>query len=217
MSLAIFDLDNTLISGDSDYEWGCFLVARGIVDGGDFEQKNKKFYDEYKAGRLDIFEFLKFALQPLAANDMASLNQWHKEYMAAHIQKMISPGALELVDKHRRRGDTLLIITATNRFVTAPIANEFGVENLLATDPEIVDDQFTGKVAGTPCFQEGKVTRLNQWLEETGENLSGSWFYTDSHNDLPLLRKVDNPVAVNPDDELRTEAGKKNWQIIEKL
>jgi HAD superfamily hydrolase (TIGR01490 family) len=203
VSLAIFDLDNTLLSGDSDYEWGRFLVQQGIVD-------NK----EYKAGRLDIHGFLKYALKPLADNPMPKLNEWHRQFMSSHVQQMITPAARRLVEKHRENGDTLLIITATNRFVTAPIAREFGIENLLATEPEIVDGRFTGKVDGTPCFQQGKVERLHKWLEQSGNSLRGSWFYTDSHNDLPLMHEVEHPVAVNPDTRLLAEAEKRGWPII---
>lgn len=217
MTLAIFDLDNTLLRGDSDYEWGRFLVQQGVVDSAEYERENQRFYDDYKAGRLDIYGFLKFALRPLADNSMEQLAVWHEQYMAKHVQQMITPAARELVDKHRARGDTLLIITATNRFVTAPIANEFGIDNLLATDPEVINGQYTGEVAGIPCFQEGKVTRLHEWLSESGETLDGSWFYTDSHNDLPLLREVDHPVAVNPDKQLEAEAGKHGWPIIHTL
>lgn len=217
MSLAIFDLDNTLLSGDSDYEWGRFLVQQGIVDGAEFEQKNQQFYDDYKAGRLDIFGFLRFALKPLADNDRAQLDEWHKEYMQRYVLPLITDGARALVESHRAKGDTLLIITATNSFVTTPIAKEFGIENLLATEPEVVDGQFTGNVAGTPCFKQGKVERLNAWLEQHNATLQGSTFYSDSHNDLPLLCLVDHPVAVNPDEVLRNEAGQKGWRIIEKL
>lgn len=217
MSLAIFDLDNTLLSGDSDYEWGRFLIQQGIVDGEEFERENERFYKEYKAGRLDIFEFLDYALRPLAENDRRALDQWHKQFMAAHIKPLITKGALELVEKHRKQGDTLLIITATNSFVTAPIAREFGIEHLLATDPEELNGRFTGKVAGTPCFKEGKVVRLQQWLAETGLDLQGSWFYSDSHNDLPLLERVEHPVAVKPDALLRKKALANGWPVIEQL
>jgi len=217
VSLAIFDLDNTLLAGDSDYEWGRFLVQQGIVESEEFEQKNQQFYDDYKAGRLDIFGFLKFALKPLAENDRAQLDEWHKQYMRGYVLPLISDGARALVELHRQRGDTLLIITATNSFVTTPIAKEFAIDNLLATEPEEVNGQFTGNVAGTPCFQQGKVERLKAWMKQRSANLEGSTFYTDSHNDLPLLRLVDEPVAVKPDDALRHEAGKHGWRIIENL
>lgn len=217
MSLAIFDLDNTLLAGDSDYEWGRFLVQQGIVDSEEFERKNQQFYDDYKAGRLDIFGFLKFALKPLAENDRAQLDEWHKQYMRIHVLPLISDGARALVESHRQRGDTLLIMTATNSFVTAPIAKEFGIDNLLATEPEVVNGQFTGNVDGTPCFKQGKVERLDAWMQQHGANLDGSTFYSDSHNDLPLLKRVAQPVAVRPDDALRREAEQHGWRIIENL
>jgi HAD superfamily hydrolase (TIGR01490 family) len=217
VSLAIFDLDNTLLAGDSDYEWGRFLVQQGIVDSEEFERKNQQFYDDYKAGRLDIFGFLKFALKPLAENDRAQLDEWHKQYMRIHVLPLISDGARALVESHRRRGDTLLIMTATNSFVTAPIAKEFGIDNLLATEPEVINGQFTGNIAGTPCFQHGKVEKLNAWMQHHGTNLDGSTFYSDSHNDLPLLKRVAEPVAVRPDEALRKEAEHRGWRIIENL
>ena len=217
MSLAIFDLDNTLLAGDSDYEWGRFLVQQGIVDGAEFEQKNQQFYDDYKAGRLDIFGFLKFALKPLADNDRENLDKWHKEYMREYVLPLISEKARELVESHRNKGDTLLIITATNSFVTGPIATEFGIDNLLATEPEVVNRKFTGNVAGTPCFQQGKVLRLQEWMRKHDVTLQGSTFYSDSHNDLPLLKLVDQPVAVRPDAALRQEAERRGWKIIEAL
>lgn len=217
MTLAIFDLDNTLLRGDSDYEWGRFLVQQGVVDADVYERENQRFYDDYKAGRLDIYGFLKFALKPLADNPVEQLNEWHRQFMQDQGLKMITPGARALVDKHRQNGDTLLVITATNRFVTEPIVREFGIDNLLATEPELVNGRYTGEVAGTPCFQQGKVERLHQWLEQHAESLDGSWFYTDSHNDLPLLREVEHPVAVNPDTQLKAEAEKLGWPIIATL
>ena len=214
MSLAIFDLDNTLLRGDSDHAWGRFLIENHVVDGAEYERENERYYAQYQAGTLDIMEFLAFALHPLAQHDRATLDRWHRQYMQSKILPMITPAAQALVDKHRRRGDTLLIITATNRFITAPIAAEFGVPNLLATEPEEINGRFTGKVSGTPCYREGKVTRLKSWMDEQGQNLQGSWFYSDSHNDLPLLSLVDHAVAVNPDNILQREAKKRGWQIL---
>lgn len=215
MSLAIFDLDNTLLAGDSDYLWGKFLVEKGEVDGESYEKTNQKFYDDYKAGQLDIFEFLSFSLEPLTRLSNDRLASLHSQYMKEVIEPLITPEALELVDQHRRKGDTLMIITATNRFITEPIARAFGIEELLATDPEVIEGRYTGKVSGVPCYQEGKVVRLNDWLNEKNIDLTNSWFYSDSHNDLPLLNKVTNPVAVSPDEILRAEAVKKGWKIIE--
>ena len=214
MSLAIFDLDNTLLRGDSDHAWGTFLVERGLVDGAAYRRENERYYDQYKAGTLDIMEFLAFALAPLARFDRATLDTWHREFMQTKIEPMITASARALVAMHRARGDTLLIITATNRFITAPIAQAFGIDHLLATEPEIVNDRYTGRVAGIPCYREGKVARLQQWLTQHNETLEKSWFYSDSHNDLPLLEAVSFPVAVNPDDILREAASRHGWAVL---
>ena len=215
MALAIFDLDNTLLRGDSDHAWGRFLIENHIVDGVEYERENERYYAQYQAGTLDIMEFLAFALRPLAQHDRATLDRWHRLYMQSKVLPMITPEARALVEKHRARGDTLLIITATNSFVTAPIAREFGVPHLIATEPEERDGRYTGKVAGTPSYREGKVARLQEWLAEHGKTLAGSWFYSDSHNDLPLLSIVDHPVAVNPDDILQREAQKRGWPVLQ--
>ena len=214
MSLAIFDLDNTLLGDDSDYLWGQFLVGQGLVDGDFYTRENQRFYDDYKKGRLDIFEFLAFSLKPLTELSRDKLDALHRQFMQDIITPVMLPAANLLLEKHRAQGDTLIIITATNRFITGPIAEALGVEHLIATDPEIVDGEYTGRVAGTPCFQSGKVDRLNTWLAEQKENLANSWFYSDSHNDLPLLERVDHPVAVDPDDTLATHARSKGWPVI---
>jgi len=214
LALAIFDLDNTLLRGDSDHAWGRFLIENHIVDGVAYERENERYYAQYQAGTLDIMEFLAFALHPLSQHDRATLERWHREYMQSKVLPMILPSARALVETHRARGDTLLIITATNRFVTAPIAREFGVPHLIATEPEERDGRYTGKVAGTPSYREGKVARLQEWLAEHGKTLADSWFYSDSHNDLPLLSIVDHPVAVNPDDILQREAQQRGWPIL---
>jgi len=214
VGIALFDLDNTLIAGDSDYLWGCFLVEQGIVDGERYEQANRRFYDLYKLGKLDIYEFLDFQLQPLAQHGMDTLQHWRTQYIQEKITPILLPRAHALLDRHRQQGDTLVIITATNRFITGPIAALYGIEHLLATEPEISDGRYTGKVAGTPCFQHGKVMRLQGWLAEHGETLDGSWFYSDSHNDLPLLGAVAHPVAVDPDEILLQHAGKHGWPVI---
>jgi len=214
VSLAIFDLDNTLLGGDSDYLWGRFLVTRGLVDGAAYERENQRFYDDYRAGTLDIYEFLAFSLRPLTEHDPETLAAWHAQFMEEMIRPIMLPKAAELLERHRAQGDYLLIITATNRFVTGPIAEALGVDDLLATDPEQVHGRYTGRVAGTPCFQEGKVKRLDAWLEHTGHNLADSWFYSDSHNDLPLLARVEHPVAVDPDETLADHAAAKGWPII---
>jgi HAD superfamily hydrolase (TIGR01490 family) len=214
LSLAIFDLDNTLLGGDSDYLWGRFLVEQGHVDGAYYERENQRYYEEYKAGTLDIYEFLRFSLKPLAEHDMATLQQWHRQFMAEKITPIMLPKATALLQKHRQAGDTLLIITATNSFVTAPIAEVLGVDKLIATDPELRHGHYTGEVSGTPCFQHGKVTRLNAWLAQNGQNLADSWFYSDSHNDLPLLELVSHPVAVDADDTLAAHAKARSWPHI---
>jgi HAD superfamily hydrolase (TIGR01490 family) len=214
MPLALFDLDNTLLDGDSDYLWGCFLVEHGIVDGEFYESENQRFYDQYVAGSLDIHEFLRFQLQPLAAHKRVQLEQWREQYLASMIEPILLRKARELIDQHRGKGDELLIITATNRFITEPIAQRYGVTGLLATEPEIIDGEYTGAVTGIPCFQDGKVKRLQSWLQSNRRDLAGSWFYSDSHNDLPLLQLVDHPVAVDPDDKLKAIAEERGWPII---
>jgi len=217
MNLALFDLDNSLLAGDSDYEWGQFLIAKDVVDGAHYEARNRAFYEDYKAGRLDIHAFLAFALRPLASHTRAQLDAWHAEYMETRIKPMITQTARDLVNRHLGTADLVAVITATNSFVTAPIAKEFGIPYLIATVPEEIDGHFTGEVAGTPCFREGKVVRLEQFLEARGtrlDRLGTSWFYSDSHNDLPLLEKVRHPVAVDPDPTLRAHAEARDWPVI---
>lgn len=214
MTLALFDLDNTLLAGDSDHAWTEFLIGRGVVDGEAYRSRNDRFYAQYKAGTLDIHEFLRFQLAPLAAYEPERLEAWHAEFMAECIRPMISVQARALVEEHRGRGDTLVIITATNDFVTAPIAAEFGVGHLIATRAERDGGRYTGRVEGVPCFREGKVARLLEWLSERGDTLAGSFFYSDSHNDLPLLTQVEHPVAVDPDARLRAHAQAQGWPIL---
>lgn len=215
MSLAIFDLDRTLLAGDSDHAWGEFLAEQNLVDGEYYAQQNDRFYRAYQTGTLDIYDYLAFALRPLSKHDRSTLEAWRYEFVRIKVMPMITPAARQLVDKHRDAGQTLVIITSTNDFITRPIAAEFGVENLIATQAEIVDGQFTGKVSGTPCYRHGKVERLRAWMQEHGETLAGSWFYSDSHNDLPLLELVDHPVAVNPEPGLRERAQLLGWPIID--
>lgn len=214
MSLAIFDLDNTLIADDSDFLWGQFLVDHGIVDKEYYEDANAKFYEDYKQGKLDIVEFLDFSLEPLAMHDATQLYAWREEFIETVIKPITLAAAHALVEKHRAAGDTLLVVTATNRFVTEPIVKLYGIDNLLATTPEFKNGQYTGKFIGTPCFQEGKVKLLQDWLKTSTETLAGSCFYSDSHNDLPLLRLVDKPVAVDPDEKLLQAAQEAGWPII---
>jgi len=217
MPLAIFDLDNTLLSCDSDYEWGQFLVKKNLVDAKEYEKANQYFYDEYKKGTLDIAEFSAFSFKPLSENSIDDLNTLHKEYLQTVIQPNITNQSRALIKKHKDKGDILLIITATNSFITQPISNELGIDNLLATEPKIINDKYTTEIDGIACFQAGKVSRLNAWLKEYKHNLEGSIFYSDSHNDLSLLELVDTAVAVDPDDTLRDIANERNWKIISLL
>lgn len=214
MGLAIFDLDNTLLGGDSDHAWGQFLVDIGIVDADSYQRANDEFYEQYKQGGLDIYQYLEFALKPLAQHSKAQLDAWHEQFMREYVAPMRLAKADELLDKHRSQGDFLLIITATNRFVTEPIARALGVDDLLASDPEFVDGAYTGQVSGIPCFAAGKVTKLEQWLQANPFDLLDSYFYSDSHNDLPLLEMVAKPVAVDPDDILAEHAERHEWPII---
>ena len=217
MTLGLFDLDNTLLAGDSDYEWGQFLVDRGVLPRGEYEAQNAAFFGQYKAGTLDIHEYLGFALQPLAAHAPQDLAHWREEFLRERILPMITPAARALVRRHLGSGGLCAIVTATNSFVTAPIAREFGVPHLVATEPESVDGRFTGRVAGTPCFREGKIQRVEEWLAGLGrrlEDFADSHFYSDSHNDLPLLERVRRPVAVDPDPRLAAEAARRGWPVI---
>ncbi|WP_454254173.1 histidinol-phosphatase [Pseudomonas sp. Marseille-Q8238] len=214
MRLALFDLDNTLIAGDSDHSWGEYLCQRGILDAAEYQARNDAFYDDYLAGTLDVRAYQNFTQAILGRNSLEQLAEWHGDFMRDCIEPMILSKAEALLEKHRAAGDRLVIITATNRFVTAPIAARLGVETLLATECGMQDGLYTGQITGIPCFQEGKVTRIEHWLEETGLSLDGSYFYSDSRNDLPLLERVDNPVAVDPDDTLRAIAEQRGWPVI---
>lgn len=214
MSLALFDLDNTLIAGDSDHCWGEFLVERGVVDPVSFKEANDQFYRDYQAGALDIDAYLAFALEPLTRFTLAELDELHRTFMREKIEPLHLPKAQALIDQHRAAGDTLLIITATNSFITRPIATWLGVDNLLACDPEIIDGRYSGRTRNSPCFQHGKVTRLNEWLENTGTSMTDSYFYSDSANDIPLLEAVSHPVAVDPCPRLLRHAQERGWPII---
>lgn len=213
MALAIFDLDNTLLAGDSDHAWGEFLVEKGIVDAELYQQANDQFLKDYQTGNLDIQAYLEFALKPLSTHSLTELHALREAFFETKIKPMMLPKAFDLLQSHRDKGDFLLIITATNRFVTEIIAKAFGVDDLIATNPEMIDNTFTGKVAGTPSFKEGKITRLNEWLSDKQHTLSGAFFYSDSHNDTPLLEVVDFPIAVDPDDILRQTSINNNWPI----
>lgn len=216
-NLALFDLDNTLLAGDSDYNWSLFLIEEGLLDAKTHHDRNEQFYLDYKNGCLDIYAFLKFQLQPLAQHPKAFLDQLHLKYMEKVIRPMMTEKAQALVNQHKSNGDLCIVITATNSFVTKPIATAYGIEHLIGTDPEMVDGEYTGGVSGVPSFQEGKVTRLNQWLAERGLSLADfntSYFYSDSHNDLPLMKLVSNPVAVDADATLLAYAQQQGWPCI---
>jgi len=217
LNLALFDLDNTILAGDSDYNWSRFLIQEGYLDGAIHAEKNEKFYADYKDGTLDIFAFVEFQFKPLASNPRSVLNQLLKKYVEEVIKPMITEKAYALVKKHQEAGDLIIVITATNSFITKPIAALFGIENLIGTDPEEKEGEFTGKVSGTPSFKEGKVTRLEAWLKSKDLSLASfekSYFYSDSHNDLPLMEKVTHPVAVDSDDILSEYATSKDWPQI---
>ncbi len=214
MALTIFDLDETLIAADSDHEWGQFVVDKGLVDAQKHKKKNDDFYEQYKAGQLDINEYLQFSCSVLTQYSIEDLHRFRSEFVAQRILPIILDKAQDLVKKHRELGDTLLVITSTIEFVTRPIVDEFGIDILIAPDPEIVSNRYTGRIVGVPSFAAGKVTRLEQWLANRQDSLEGSSFYSDSHNDLPLLRLVDNPVAVDPDPILREKAEENQWPII---
>lgn len=215
MSLAIFDLDDTLLSGDSDYLWGRFLVERGIVDGEHYERENERFFGQYKAGTLNIHEWLNFQLRPLADNPLQTMLELRSRFLDEIIAPIVSPAARKLIQDHRDQRHTLLIITATNAFITRPIAEMLGIPHLLASEPEFIDGRYTGQVSGTPSFREGKVIRLEAWLGEQNLSLTQSWFYSDSHNDLPLLERVTHPVAVNPDPTLARIAAARAWPVLD--
>ncbi len=220
MALALFDLDNTLLNGDSDHGWGMYLAQIGAVDPVEQKQQQDYFYQQYVDGKLDIFEFCEFQFKVLAETPLAKLKEWRATYLNEIIEPMILNGKASLLDKHRSAGDEIIIITATNDFVTGPIAQRLGVKNLIATTAEFKNGKYTGKVSGTPCFQAGKITRLKQWLSENTtepneSSFSGSTFYSDSINDLPLMELVETAIAVTPDDRLRAHAKQQQWQIID--
>jgi len=214
MTLALFDLDKTLLDGDSDYEWGQFLVSKNLVDQDEYSKANGYFYEEYQKGTLNINEFCSFSFKPLSELNRTTLDKLHAEFMQAIIIPMVRKKSQATIDMHHERGDTSIIITATNSFITAPIANHFGIQHLIATEPKVVEGKYTTEIEGTPCFQEGKVVRLHNWMKENNETLKGSFFYSDSINDLPLLEIVDNPIVVSPDDRLKKVAEERNWDII---
>ncbi len=215
MPLTLFDLDNTLITNDSDFLWGEYLVEHNIVDPLEYEEKNRQFFEDYEQGHLDIDSYLRFSLKPLAHHTVEKLYAWRADYVQTVIQPLVAPGTPALLEKHRQKGDTLMIISATNLFITEPIADLLEVPHILATRPEKIDGRYTGNYLGQPTFQHGKVLALQDWLNENNMDLAGSTFYSDSHNDLPLLEQVDNPVAVNPDDRLLAISRSRGWPVMD--
>ncbi|MDB4041907.1 HAD family phosphatase [Methylophilaceae bacterium] len=217
LQLAIFDLDNTLLNGDSDYNWSLFLIEHGVLDSDLYKERNEQFFKEYQSGNLDVFAYCEFQFKTLKDNPRELLDELRSDYVKKIINPMITKEAKDLVESHRKENHKLLIITATNSYITRPIADLFGIEDLIGTDLEELNGEFTGKVSGLPSFQEGKIIRLNSWLEKRGlifEELEKTFFYSDSMNDIPLLEKVSNPVAANPDEILEKKATKENWPII---
>lgn len=214
MTLAIFDLDNTLIGDDSDNLWGQFVCEQGLVDGADFAAKNEQFYADYQTGNLDINAYLRFALAVLKDRPLDELDALHRRFVEEKIEPIRLPKAGELITEHRNQGHKLLVITATSRFIAEPIAQSLGIQNIIACEAEMVDGLYTGEPCGIPSYHAGKVTRLHDWLEGRPDSLDGAWFYSDSHNDLPLLELVDNPIAVDPDDTLAAHAAAANWPVI---
>ena len=214
MALAIFDLDNTLINGDSDHRWGEFLCAEGLVDPKSFGHENDRFYQDYQAGKLDIQAYLQFALRPLAGRTVGEVAELQQRFIRDYVEPMLLPAAFSLMDKHREQGDKLVIITASNTVITKPIAQRLGVSTLMGCDVEIKEGKFTGASVGIPSFREGKVARLTEWMSTNNYSLDGAWFYSDSHNDVPLLERVDNPVATDPDPQLAELARQRSWPII---
>ncbi len=214
MTIAIFDLDNTLLSGDSDYGWGKFLVDRNLVNRETYNQANEKFFQDYQQGILDIYEYSAFSFGPLADRSMDELQQLHNQFMREVVRPMMGAKSRNLVEKHRRQGHVLLVITATNSFITRPIVQAFGIDHLLATEPKIINGRYSTEIDGIPCYKEGKVQRLEHWLQENSQSLDDSWFYTDSINDRALLEWVNHPVAVDPDDKLLALACEKEWPVL---
>ena len=214
MALALFDLDNTLLAGDSDHSFGHFLCARGIVDEQTYRAATDRFYADYQAGTLDIDRYLRHALSPFKGKTPAELEPLLDSFLQDWVEPMVLPAALDLIEQHRQQGDVLAIITATNTVVTQPIAERLGIETLIGCEAQLIDGRYSGAPTGIPSFREGKVKRLQAWLKNTGHSIQGAHFYSDSHNDLPLLEQVDNPVAVDPDDQLRAIALTRGWRIL---
>jgi len=214
MKLAIFDLDHTLLSGDSDFEWGQYLISLGVVEAEAFERENQRFFDHYRAGTLDIHAYARFAFKPFTEHPMETLNQWRASFLKERILPVVRPRGRRLIEAHRAKAHELMVITSTNRFIAEPITEFLGFRHLIATEPAMLDGRFTGEIAGEPCLGAGKVLRLEAWLAEHGLEPEETWFYSDSHNDLPLMKWADHPIAVDPDKRLAGYAAQKGWPII---
>ena len=214
MTLALFDLDNTLIAGDSDHAWGQFLVNNQLVDVDEYGKRNDQFYQDYQNGCLDVAAYLRFALEPLSRFSKEELATFHHAFMKNSIAPLRLTSADELIAKHRAKNHRPVVITATNRFVVEPIITAMGISDIICSEPEVIGERYTGNFIDEPCFQKGKITKLNRWLEDQSETLADAWFYSDSFNDIPLLEQVDHPVAVDPDDQLRAHAERSGWPII---
>ena len=212
--LALFDLDNTLLAGDSDHGWGQFMVSQGVVDGADYSAKNDAFYQDYVAGTLDMNAYAEFVLAPLTQYSATELSNIHQQFMTSIVIPMIAPKTQALLKQHRDAGDVLVIITATNDFITGPIADYLAIPHLIATPAECIDGRYTGKLSGSPCFKEGKIDKLNEWMTAKGDTIEGACFYSDSHNDIPLLAQVDEPIVVDPDAKLAAHALPKGWPVM---
>ena len=215
MTLAIFDLDHTLLDGDSDYLWGEYMVANQVVDETEYRRRNEIYYADYQRGELDHTRYLEFCLQPLTMHPLDCLYHWRADFVESWIKPIVAPGTRALLNTHRDRGDTLIIISATNLFITEPIAELLDIPHILSTEPEIIDNQYTGRYLGTPTYMEGKVVALNAWLADSKHSLEGSYFYSDSINDLALLEQVSIPVAVNPDGKLSVIARERGWRVMD--
>ena len=212
--LALFDLDNTLLAGDSDYGWGQFMVTQGLVDEADYGAKNDAFYQNYLTGTLDMTAYAEFVLAPLTHYSAHELGTIHQQFMHTTVIPMIAPKTQALLKQHRDAGDILVIVTATNDFVTGPIADYLAIPHLIATQAQMLNGRYTGKLKGLPCFQAGKIDKLKAWIEVHNYSIDGAYFYSDSHNDIPLLALVDKPVAVDPDATLKAHALANNWPVL---
>lgn len=215
MALAIFDLDHTLLEGDCDQLWGDFLSQKELVDPKQYQSQKDRFYQDYLDGCLDMQAFLSFCVSTLATFSSAQLHALGNEFRERWLKPRIRARGIESVEQHRRQGDTLLIVTATNRFLASEASKLLHIDHLIASELEQSDGRYTGKVIGTPSYREGKVQRLSDWLSQHPFDLSEATFYSDSHNDLPLLKKVGHPIAVNPDLQLEQHAITHHWTILD--